>query len=848
VATSIELYPTCDIHLLLDGPGGPGVGTAYQLLVRDYSDAAIDLSADVARTKYTDFDPAIATVSSTGLIAPVAVGETFCRVRHTDPLNAIPSNTFVSEIVIRIRVHRKIDTLWFGNNLATLVEGQSHYVLSVYAKFDDGTFGDISSHPYLTFTSSNVVQVDVSSAGDLEPDPGRLSAFAVTRGTPVTVTVSVGALSAGVPVFVEPGFSTARPFLERIHGAGPARERRNLLFVAEGFTAADRTLFRRLVVLLKDELFGSKLNSPYDLLRNRFNVWMAFDPSAEEGVTCAEWIDIIAPAPFGLHQAKCLSNIDATPATTGDYTLRDLVRRVGLPDRYHPIPTSKAAAETAWASTVAGTDYAPAKLDPDVVAEWLKLADYRLLQARDSRFGIMNGTRYGDRDSRRVDPADDPVPLMQWYDPPDVPHLVHLDRRRARLDWNLRVFISRYLDALEPVDGGDADTSDVWVGGAAPDRDLSVFLVNSTLDGGSRSAIGLAVSARQNTRLAQVHVDGDKTDHSVPEIEVLSLPALVGSSLDEMVSILAHELTHTFALGDEYEAYAYPPSHNVLSETDLNTRASIEADNNLVHHYTIATRPGEHGIINVKRVKWSQWHRIERCSVLAANPELLGGGRMRVRLPAGDRAKWDRPDMHNTEVWLRSRTINGDAVSLADPEARWLLEGPLKILQIDPDGSYVLATTFADSFRAQDLLYAPVRHDGKPLGVFHPNVQFALEIFGEPFAMKADVTKGDNEAGYPPPHALVPDFDPRHPAYVVGLYEGAGTYNSRVYRPSGMCKMRKSRRIEVNQKDITIGPAGDRQIGALKPVSKFVPFCYVCRYVLVNTLDPTLLEGLEYPV
>ena len=84
---SIELYPTCDIHLLLEGPGAP---TTYQLEVRDYADTDDDVSGLVARTRYTDNDPAIAIVSPTGLITPVAVGETFCRIQHTDRIPRRP--------------------------------------------------------------------------------------------------------------------------------------------------------------------------------------------------------------------------------------------------------------------------------------------------------------------------------------------------------------------------------------------------------------------------------------------------------------------------------------------------------------------------------------------------------------------------------------------------------------------------------------------------------------------------------------------------------------------------------------------------------------------------------------
>lgn len=835
---NIELYPTCDVHLLLEGPGAP---TAYQLEVRDLERTQDNLSGLVARTAYTDIDPAIATVSATGLISPVAVGETLCRIRHTDADPAPPREVFVSEIIVRIRVHRRLETLWLGNNRVTVFKDESNYVLSVYGAFEDGTIGDISSHPYLTFSSADATKVEVDNAGDR----GRVTGKAVTGGNPVKIKVAFAALSDEIDAFVAPPLSTLRRILERIHGAGPVGERRNILFLSEGFTAAQQPLFRRIVTLLKDELFASRLNSPYDQLKDRFNVWMGFDPSGEEGTTAGEFVVKTGTGLLGVDIAEPLSRISESPAIPDNFSLRELVLRVGLPDRYHPIPTTRAAAEAAWASTVAGTDFSAAKLENDVVAAWLtKLASYHLLQARDSLLGLMNGARYGDRDHRRVDPAAPRESVMHWYQPSDVPHSLHADRRRMARDWNPSTFRNKYLASLRPT-GSNSSISDVWVAGGA-DRDLVIFLVNSAYDGGARSAVGLGISTRQNGRYTQVHVAGNKADHSLPDLDVLSLPALLGSSLDEMVSVLAHELAHVFGMGDEYEGQSYSGTHDVLVATDVAGRRAIEGWNNLVHHYTIEVAAGGHGIINMARVKWKLWHRIERCSVLTEDPVALGGGRLRIRVRAGDRAKWDTDNMHNIEVYLRSRSINGDAVNQPAPAPRWFLEGPLKILEIEADGSLVLASTFVDGFRKDDVLYQPQVEDGKPLTVFHPTVLFNLETLAEPFAMKTDASEANTEPAYPPEHALVPDLNPRFPAYVVGVYEGGGTYNTRVYRASGLCKMRQSGRANVREKPLRLEDHG----AVVEPegaVIRFVPFCYVCRYIMANTLDPASLERLPYP-
>jgi hypothetical protein len=833
---SIQIYPTCDIHLLLEGPGAP---TTYQLEVRDANPPNENLSAIVERTSYTEDDPAIATVSSTGLITPIAVGETLCRVRHTDIVIDPTPEFIVSEIFVRIRVHQRLSELRFGNNRATLFKDENNYVLSVYGVFDDGTIGDISSHPYLTFDSLTPSIVQVNSTDDR----GRLTGREVTGGTPVQISVIHGTLSDEVDVFVLPSLSTPRPILERIHGAGPVSERRNLLFLSEGFTAAQRPLFRRIVTLIKDEFFASHLNSPYSELKDRFNVWMAFEPSAEQGVLGGDFMMTTGTGSLGVDIATPLSNMDNDPVVPGNFTLRQLVLRVGLPDRYHPIPTTQVDAEARWASTV-GTNVDPAKAEGDVVAQWLTLKDYYLLQAKDSIFGLMNGGRYGDRFSNRVDPTAAQLSPMQWY-LPSRPHLVTSDRRRLARSWSARDSRNKYVASLRP-SNNDASVKDVWLIPNGADRNLVVFLVNSAFDGAARTGIGLGISLRQNVRYSEVFRSGREADHGVPEIEVLSFPDLLGSSLDHLVSTFAHELSHAFTLADEYEGQGLAGTHDALRIDDNATRTGIERVPNLVHHFAIAKAPGQHGIIDIKRVKWSLWHRIVLCSVLTEDPVLLGGGRMRVRLRPGDRVKWDTPNIHNIEVFLRKRNINQPAPLPTDPATRWL-EGPLKILEFEPDGSFILATTSAPIFKRGDLLYQPELADNKPLTVFHPNVLFDLETIEEPFDMKTDPSKPNLGPSYPPEHALVPDFKPRHAAYVVGLYEGGGTFNTRVYRPSGLCKMRSTRRSIVKEKPLEIDDDGELMVGLEREVKRFVPFCYVCRYSLANTLDPVLLERLPYP-
>jgi hypothetical protein len=82
-----------------------------------------------------------------------------------------------------------------------------------------------------------------------------------------------------------------------------------------------------------------------------------------------------------------------------------------------------------------------------------------------------------------------------------------------------------------------------------------------------------------------------------------------------------------------------------------------------------------------------------------------------------------------------------------------------------------------------------------------------------------------------PPHTDYPCYR----QYVVGLYDGGATYNCGVFHPTGMCLMRDRReRVEDDNFDDAVdtdGPFRDRDLRR---------FCFICRYALIDVLDPTL--------
>jgi len=76
----------------------------------------------------------------------------------------------------------------------------------------------------------------------------------------------------------------------------------------------------------------------------------------------------------------------------------------------------------------------------------------------------------------------------------------------------------------------------------------------------------------------------------------------------------------------------------------------------------------------------------------------------------------------------------------------------------------------------------------------------------------------------PPINLPVLKSKPRAPADIIGIYEGGFYHDCGAYRPAGRCKMRANN-------------------------EKTFPFCHVCRYLMVDRVDPTRHARLDafYP-
>ena len=212
-----------------------------------------------------------------------------------------------------------------------------------------------------------------------------------------------------------------------------------------------------------------------------------------------------------------------------------------------------------------------------------------------------------------------------------------------------------------------------------------------------------------------------------------------------------------------------------------------------------------------------------------------------VTLGATAAATWNTTDLLSTDIYLRLRDINFEAKTTLE-EAE--LAGPMTIQpsgSFTADGEIILekkdGTAFGTiEFEEGAVLYTPKMDGADPVSVMHKEVISALETSKQPFGLKADPSIENKSHSLPP---AFPTYDPgaSNRPYIIGLYDGGATYNHLAYRPAGECRMRHNvgSEIKVLETDPYLG------ITYEKRKLSFQPFCYVCKYALVNRVHPVKL-------
>ncbi|GAA4368122.1 hypothetical protein GCM10023088_16730 [Actinomadura verrucosospora] len=838
----IVLFPHCDLHLALSGAPPltlqvfDRVVTAGGYTLTPIAPGAItvDFFAPHRPVGQRLLPPLPAYNSANGQVTAAQPGVYLFQVRRGRDY-----------IVGRLQVHTSIVAWWFGNDsITTAVDAVAHAQPSIYAKFSDdptGTdlIGDITGHGYVTLTSADTATFVVTPQG-------RLRGLRETTGTPGTVDLT-GTLvnqTQRLPVRVV-NYAKHRRDLKPVQtpNVAHAAEQHNIVFLAEGFRKSDEGTFDKIVTRVVDQMFDQPRHQPYPMLEGSFNIFKAFGASQEHCATVAHRIADAdqttgtgVPIPF-IHPVSENENV---------YTLRDLVAKVGLPMRNE----NRANLKDIWAGQEL-TGFDRNKVDGPLLEAWKKHQGTGILHARDTLFGMHLGCRWGDRSSGRsaavIPPGSDQpgtpglrefiARLYEFYEPEQATRALTPDPRRhpperfaGRDSTNPGNLILQYLAGLEYAFAPFHHIGPVWEPDDAnfkPSRGLVALITYDEVNGGSNVNNNTLTALTTNKGLG-VEFEYAAGDKRVMRRKPSSEPDV---NFTETVDTVAHEFGHSFGLMDEYEnSGGDDPNAPATSTND------ILGDNVSMLGF-LRINPAPDRQIDVTKVKWFALPRMRHSARLVID-SAPGLGGIEIVIDKRYIAPWQKVAAQNppAEVHLRNFHVSpqGIQLPLATGSAQVLTN--LKIAHIEPelgtmtlDGPGLPPAPFP-TFAAGSAVYVPLKDAaGQLLTVIEPAVRKHLTTPTPanrlPLNVDPDVLHPKHEVDNP---RSIPDFKaPCKSSKLIGVYEGALDFAGGYYRPTGACKMRRSD-DEDNDGE----------------------FCFVCKWLIVNRVDPgyhNILDAMFYP-
>ncbi len=718
----IRIEPSADIHLVLDPDfkdtfGNPlrnhmmRIWNAQPGLLPDAS-IGFEYSDESANCSF-DFFPVgqnIVTITGTEL-RPQNKGTVFMQVRFRDP----DDNTLYHYLIVRVMVHDKMDTWWFGNESLSVFRDSNlaHSQPTIYASFDDGeVIGDITGHDYVTLTSEDPLVVEISN--DLnKPYRGRIRGV-VTGDKKITGNLSGKELKLDIKVIDLDISNGGNKILKRVIGdwTKPPKERHNILFVAEGFN--DRNKFEEVYTKINESLFNTNRHSPYNILKDDFNVWAVFLPSKEEGITTGAKVTSKG-YPFPLFAAT------EPDEEKGKYTLKKLTEIVGISDKdlkdRGVTPENKGTKlkevinglKVTWAADPAAQllGFDAAKVDNEIATRWIIQTPLKLLaQTKDTFYGFIAGDRPGEKKSvktqrEKKDPQNVTIHKEEWVIPGNaefravdftrrirewfIPNMSSLDfppfvdHRRWAPDiyvfdndsdapW-VEYFIDKHISRFDESDVPAIDplfrVGSCWSPAFTPHANtrevrsagLVCLLINSALSGRSANFLGNFVGLVIGKSKGYIESDGNVNQNAFKikldpdKTNKLSIEPIIRINYSDIIATIAHEFGHTFKLGDEYEEFKSNAPADKIHNFD-----------NLIHFtdFLIAAfnPPGFPKAIDPEKIKWSVLHRARHSVTIAQSLTINNPASVTLKIDPGDIGILKKIKSENLKLYLRRMIIN----------------------------------------------------------------------------------------------------------------------------------------------------------------------------------------------
>lgn len=640
-----------------------------------------------------------------------------------------------------------------------------------------------------------------------------------------------GVTSATGKVNVKPswvGTTSIAELLPGSPGANQAGDIPNVLFLSDGFT--DKKKFDTFVRKVHKELRNSGKTSPWDhLFSNSMNAWSAFIDSREEAATIL-YESAFLPIPAKPNDAA--APIDAIVAaaheltlSAGELSLQQLIEIVGLPvaaDSGKNLASKLTEWKTLFDSGLTGsTGTGSKKVNNQVFTLWERLGERRLINERDTALGIA----IGEKPRYHTETFSNNITYNS---------LARLDRKH--LNQFLNTLTNSSGTAIghhwgqDALDNRGKDYSRV-VTLSAGTRLVGTRTTRRTGSGAS-FGIGIMTGLVDNRLLvAGIAATGSGITSAIPfafvrsdavsgralRIDPFPIPAVVPA---ETRAVVAHELCHDFRLQDEYARpgpqnlnvpaavlSATPPAYNIQAESTLLTGGQIDA----------------------VKIQW-RWPRIRKAGVLLKAPSPAGAstGPFTIELLKGHGSSFNVGD----EVYLRLR----DLLATPSPPLSHKLKITSKttdVLQAEPVPSATI--DLSSSFDKGSVLLQPVpapsNSTNNPTGdtvarLLSPLMQHQINSNHKP--QTASPCVADTRVTQVPvnlPSGLIRPRRSNLPR-IVGLFAGGLEFSCGVYHPSGECIMRSQVKLVGGRRVVTT-------------------FCPVCRYALVDQIDPSQHEKID---
>jgi hypothetical protein len=812
----VRIFPATDLHFL--------IGTSVTVRVFD---TVNDVWTDVSGAPQFNMNlaPLPAFVNQAGTtITATALGSAATRLVAAAPI--LP-NAFASPI--RLSVHQQLHALFLAQPAVTLQTSRNDRVITVYGEFQEagGTLvtEDITAHPFLRYNvrvTSGTPTVTVDALGRI-----------TTNDVPGTVEIDITvdpALNQPAPLITLRvtiiAAITDRPILQRLH-EGTSVRKKSILFLPEGFTTKDQREFETLARDAGRALLNNI--SPYRHLRESFDLYSAFLPSAEDGVTMGPPL-VVFPAAAVNRGAPLPMNV---PLAQGVPSLQQLLLALG-----HPLNSQITTAVQARMQLNLSTTQLP-----DVLFNmWSALRTQPPYgRLRETFFGLLlgprhNGTTAASQPVSGVIPTQPDAATFIHLQPEDLRSVNFDDRRLPDLttvapDKAHLPSFSRFVTSLRTPSGPQGFGA-IWAE-HGESFGLVVIIARADHFGGTRREGALLIT---NGAAMICQVAASTLVPRLSEIVPLARPISAANrqlgflelSVNAGAETMAHELAHSTALGtlnDEYGGRNAPPD---LTNATAVTFVEEAPNTQLLENVRPAPGPG----LNVSMIKWN-FERVEAAAYV--EKILVSGNELEITVNSENTGPWlsvaaDRLltlRVASLQGPARGSTHVGNTTANPTPQS-------LKFVKFDMANQVIHCTVLgtatpaqvATTFPVGSVIQIPKLFAGATVRLIPVEINQELTQHGQFFKSTEHASQQPItcDEAVSPQLPLISGFRwPAHQTQAIGAYEAGASHNCRTIRPTGECKMR------------TVDPPTN--------------FCYVCKYIIVNAVNPGLLSAIEaeYP-